>query len=306
VNCAAAKPSPLYSVGTPDVHHDSMSRSVERSRNGPTKFSPPHWRRTMCEPFLTASAKAFYHPMFPVVAGVDRSGIVSVKSNGGADASRAKPPRVSPRTPVYQFARNRLESVGDRLAASGALWRPMAPAELPAVEAIAAKVHPAYPEEGAIFAERLHLYPRGCFVLDNKHAILGYVVSHPWKATEPPHLNTLVGTIPVPPGTYYLHDIALLPGVRGLGYGDEIVQWLVREAKLVGLTTMSLVAVNGTVPFWTRHGFAELRNAALEKVLPSYGAGAAFMVRDLSALGSSVGSSFPAAAGDHRRDLSSG
>ena len=186
------------------------------------------------------------------------------------------------------------------------LWRPMAPADLPAVEAIAAKVHPAYPEEGTIFAERLRLYPRGCFVLDNKHAILGYVVSHPWKATDPPHLNTLVGTIPVPPGTYYLHDIALLPGVRGLGYGDEIVQWLVREAKLVGLATMSLVAVNGTVPFWTRHGFAELRNATLEKVLPSYGAGAAFMVRDLSVLASSVGSSVPAAAGDHRRDFSSG
>ena len=89
-----------------------------------------------------------------------------------------------------------------------------------------------------------------------------------------------MGTIPVPPGTYYLHDIALLPGVRGLGYGDAIVRWLIREAKDAGLATMSLVAVNGTVPFWTRHGFSELRTAEVERVLASYGAEAAFMVRD--------------------------
>ena len=156
----------------------------------------------------------------------------------------------------------------------------MTPGDLPAVEAIAADVHPAYPEDGAIFAERLRLYPRGCFVLDRNGVILAYAVSHPWKSAEPPSLNKLVGAIPSAPGTYYLHDLALLPRIRGQGYGDAAVRRLIGEATNAGLATVSLVAVNGTVPFWTRHGFMVSRHAEVEKVLATYGVDAAFMVRD--------------------------
>ena len=62
-------------------------------------------------------------------------------------------------------------------------WRRMAPADLPAVMEIAAVVHPDYPEDEAVFAERLRLAPSGCHVLaDLAGALLGYLVSHPWPA----------------------------------------------------------------------------------------------------------------------------
>ena len=174
-------------------------------------------------------------------------------------------------------------AAGDRGAAPGAVWRQMTQSDLPAVSSIASEVHPAYPEEGTIFAERLRLYPSGCFVLALQGEIVAYVVSHPWRASNPPSLNTLLVAIPSSPGTYYLHDIALLPGVRGLGYGEAILRRLITEAKDAGLTTMSLVAVNHSAPFWTRYGFAAMHDPAASEVLQSYGADAAFMVRDLSA-----------------------
>ncbi len=160
----------------------------------------------------------------------------------------------------------------------------MKPFDLGAIQSVAAEVHPAYPEEGAVFAERLALYPRGCFVLEQEGKILGYVVSHPWKAYDPPSLNTLIGAIPSPPGTYYLHDIALLSAVRGKGYGDTIFRRLLAEATDVGLTTISLVAVNGTTSLWARYGFSEVADTALGKIIASYGSDAAFMVRNLKQL----------------------
>ncbi|MFJ5368420.1 GNAT family N-acetyltransferase, partial [Bosea sp. CER48] len=60
-------------------------------------------------------------------------------------------------------------------------WRRMAPADLPAVMRIAAVVHPSYPEDEAVFAERLQLAAEGCHVLaGDGDELLGYLVSHPW------------------------------------------------------------------------------------------------------------------------------
>ena len=160
----------------------------------------------------------------------------------------------------------------------------MLPSDLPEVDSIAAEVHPAHPEEIAVPAERLRLYPSGCFVLDGAGTILGYAVSHPWRAGDPPSLNTLIGAIPSPPETYYLHDVALLPAVRGSGYSHDIVRRLVAEATNAGQTTISLVAIRNSVPIWKRHGFEAIHDPARAEKLKSYGAGATLMVKDLCAL----------------------
>jgi hypothetical protein len=52
--------------------------------------------------------------------------------------------------------------------------------DLPAVMATAAQVHPGYPEDEAVFAERLALAPQGCLCLERERPLAGYVVSHPW------------------------------------------------------------------------------------------------------------------------------
>lgn len=151
-------------------------------------------------------------------------------------------------------------------------------ADLPAVGALAAMIHPDYPEDDAVFAERLRLYPQGCRVFAREGGIAAYVVGHPWHG-EPPALNMLLGALPARPSTFYIHDLALAPAVRGTGAASEIVAWLAAHARATGMPSLSLIAVNGSAEFWRRRGFETRHDPALDRKLDSYGADARFMVR---------------------------
>lgn len=153
--------------------------------------------------------------------------------------------------------------------------------DLAAVERIARKVHPAYPEDVAVPAERLRLWPEGCLVLEREGAILGYAVTHPWHARRPPALDMLLGALPLRPDTYYVHDVALLPAARGQGAAGRLVALLERIARTAGLDQMALIAVNGSVPFWQRQGFAVVDLPVLAGKLASYDAAARYMERPL-------------------------
>lgn len=152
----------------------------------------------------------------------------------------------------------------------------MAAGDLGAVSAVAAVVHPAYPESDAVFAERLRLFPAGCLVLEGDGAVLGYAVAHPWVRAAPPALDTLLGALPAGPGAMLLHDLALLPGARGLGAGREAVR---RVAGLAGGLPLALVAVGGTEAFWRRQGFRAVADPALEALLRGYDPRARYMER---------------------------
>ncbi len=154
-------------------------------------------------------------------------------------------------------------------------------ADLSAVSALSATIHQAYPEDDAIFTERLRLYPDGCHVYAAEK-IAAYVVSHPWRAFDAPSLNSLLGELPAAPSTYYIHDLALAPHTRRTGAATWIVSKLADHAIARGLSTMSLVAVNGSAGFWQRQGFVQTDAPALTDKLRSYcDDGAQFMVRNL-------------------------
>jgi ribosomal protein S18 acetylase RimI-like enzyme len=158
-------------------------------------------------------------------------------------------------------------------------WRPLAKDDLPALAEIAALVHPDFPEDDAIFAERLALAPGWCFALVEEKRLYGYVLSHPW-AGPPPKLNTLLGTLPDPATFGYIHDLALLSEARGGGHGTTIVNRLISQAKSCNRGMMALVAVSGSAPFWQRLGFQAVTPPA---PLSSYGPDARYMLRDLIA-----------------------
>lgn len=61
-----------------------------------------------------------------------------------------------------------------------------------------------------------------------------------------------------------------------------MISTLAERAQADGLTTLSLVAVNGSAGFWRKHGFGVVTDAAITAKLLSYGASASFMVRRLS------------------------
>lgn len=162
-------------------------------------------------------------------------------------------------------------------------WRPMRNSDLGRVSAIAASVHPDFPEDDAVFAERLALHPAGCFMLEAADQPAGYLLSHPWRFGQLPALNALLGRLPDAPSTYYLHDVALLPAARGSGAASAIVAALVSHAAGQGLPNLSLVAVNGSQGFWQRHGFSVHADPALADKLASYDADARLMVRVIGA-----------------------
>ena len=158
----------------------------------------------------------------------------------------------------------------------------MTRADTPGLMSIAAVAHPSYPENEAVFAERLFLFPAGCRALVGVDGRLhGYVVSHPWRDATPVPLNTLLAALPPRPTTLYLHDLALLPTARGTGAADEVVRWLIELARGQGLLSASLVSVSGSVGFWERHGF-KASGAVASGDLQGYGDDAVFMVRLLA------------------------
>jgi ribosomal protein S18 acetylase RimI-like enzyme len=152
--------------------------------------------------------------------------------------------------------------------------------DLPALLTVADIVHPAYPEDPAVFVERLELYPEGCLVLEQGGKAMGYVVSHPGTYGAPPRLNSLLGALPAKPTTYYIHDIALLPEMRGTGAASMVVGQLVEHAVRHGFPGITLTAVNDSRDFWERRGFHAVDVAGLAESLSSYDHAAIFMARD--------------------------
>lgn len=165
------------------------------------------------------------------------------------------------------------------MPSANASWRQMLEADLEAVNAIADRVHVDYPEDAAVFRERLSLYPAGAFVLDSADGVaLGYALTHPWHFMKPPELDVLLGALPDLPSTYYIHDIAIVPEGRGAGAATEIVRQILAHARESGAPNVSLVAVNKSGAFWARHGFLVVSDPSLDEKLKSYDEDARFMV----------------------------
>jgi hypothetical protein len=159
-------------------------------------------------------------------------------------------------------------------------WRAMAAADLGSVHALSMAVHPDHPERAAVLAEKLARFPRGCFVLTDGQGIAGYCFSHPWRRGEIPALDTMLGGLPAPPTTYFVHDLTIGERLRGSGAGRAAVPLIVATAQATALTHLSLVAVNNRGPFWQAAGFARSADEAMQRAATAkYGAGAMAMER---------------------------
>ena len=161
--------------------------------------------------------------------------------------------------------------------AQEALWRAMQFSDLDAVMKVADQVHEDLPEERAIFEERLKLYPQGCLVLElSGQEIAGYAISHPIAPANPPALNQKLGALPAKAQDYYIHDVALLPKLRGSGLARQGIEALLQHAQRY--SKVALISVYGTSPFWERFGFKPSAEDMGKKLAP-YGEGAVYMAR---------------------------
>jgi ribosomal protein S18 acetylase RimI-like enzyme len=163
----------------------------------------------------------------------------------------------------------------------GVAWRGLTGYDLPAVEEIAAAVHPAFPESAEVLAEKQSLYHNGAYLLEVNERPAGYVLSHPWRLDDLPPLDRLLGALPPEPDTYYIHDIALLPVARRIGAATFILEALAKHAAAHGFPSVSLVAVNGSVGFWEKRGFAVEERSEFDAKLATYEPSARLMLRRL-------------------------
>lgn len=110
---------------------------------------------------------------------------------------------------------------------------------------------------------------------------LAYAVSLPVCEATLPALDAPHCERPASPTLLYLHDMAVAPEARSLGLASRLLARLADSARVLGLTQMALVAVQGSVPYWQRQGFAEPAALAppLQAKLASFGADARFLVQ---------------------------
>jgi GNAT superfamily N-acetyltransferase len=163
------------------------------------------------------------------------------------------------------------------------VWRPMRPADLPAVVAVADVVHLDYPERPEVMAERLSLFPQGCLCAGLAgDGIVGYAIMHPGRIGRPPALDALLGSLPDHADCLYIHDVAILDVARSAGLGARLIDVAVELASQSALNALALTAVNGSVQYWERQGFSTLPpDETLAAKLRSYSADAAYMLRRL-------------------------
>lgn len=154
-----------------------------------------------------------------------------------------------------------------------AQWRPMLETDLDAVMAIADAVHADHPEDRAVFADRLTLFPQGCRLLAKGCRALGYAVAHPIRMGRPAALNAVLERLAPDADCLHLHDLALLPEARGSRFPAAFVATAMRGSKFPHL---SLIAIDGLEPYWRRFGFAP--SPADHRVLATYDAHAVYMI----------------------------
>jgi GNAT superfamily N-acetyltransferase len=142
-------------------------------------------------------------------------------------------------------------------------------------------IHVELPESPEVFEEKLRLFPTGCFVLTEHTRVVGYSFCHPWRLRSIPPLNQLLVRLPASPDCVLIHDVAVLPEVRGQGSTAVLVGSIETIAKRLDISHLALVSVYNTRAFWARFGFEEFADSALAEKLAAYGATARYMMRGL-------------------------
>ncbi len=161
-------------------------------------------------------------------------------------------------------------------------WRRAGDADLDAILDVQARVHTIAAESRAVFASKREAFPAGTLVLDRAGTVLGYGIFHPWMSDHVPALHALPFRPPERPDCLFIHDVALLPPARGGGAARALVALARQEARGLGLGRLALVSVYGTVPVWSRCGFAvRAAPAGGAGDLAPYGDTARYMVSDI-------------------------
>jgi ribosomal protein S18 acetylase RimI-like enzyme len=161
-------------------------------------------------------------------------------------------------------------------------WRPARLGDAAEIARLSTVHLGLYAEGIEVFDERIRLAPSGCYVLDGKAGLIGYMFSHPWTRHRPPALHEMLGEIPREADCWYIHDVAVDAAGRGGGQVRAIIDRVLRVAADAGYRVAMLVAVSGADGYWRKLGFEDATTEALRRKLKDYGDDAVYMERALS------------------------
>jgi ribosomal protein S18 acetylase RimI-like enzyme len=161
------------------------------------------------------------------------------------------------------------------------VWRPASASDLDAISRIAGAIHLDLPESPEVFAEKLSLFPKGCFALVWHEEVVGYGLSHSWMLNSIPPLDTFLKYMPSHANCLYIHDVAVLPKARGHGSAGLYLELMVERARKIEFDFLALVSVYHTHSFWAKYGFEITSAPLLSAKLQSYGPTAKYMTRNL-------------------------
>lgn len=157
--------------------------------------------------------------------------------------------------------------------------------DLGAVLAVQQTCYPqAYHEPEAAFGAKLAGAPDCSWVAEDPQAgVQAYLVCLPVDVDSFPALHAPHWQRPRQADWLYLHDLAVSRVLQGVGVGHLLVEQACSQARALRVGGLALVAVQGSVPYWQRHGFAptEPRHPALSAKLASFGDDACFMTQVL-------------------------
>jgi ribosomal protein S18 acetylase RimI-like enzyme len=158
--------------------------------------------------------------------------------------------------------------------------REMTPADLPEILTIQNSCFkPQFLETISIFAEKLSLFPSGCFVANNGSKCTGYLFSHPWPAGQSAPLNKSLYPLPTGCDSLYLHDCAVHPDAQGCGLAKKLINKVIETAVAIGANSIQLVSVQHSEVFWKHFGFDIVNKESPQKTrnLTTYGSDAVLM-----------------------------
>lgn len=138
-------------------------------------------------------------------------------------------------------------------------------------------------ESPQVFARKLQLAPDFCWVAQQVDQVLGYLFSHPWINHLPPALHTPLELLPSSADTWFVHDMAILPGARGMGLASRLYQMAQKTAHDYQLQDSLLVAMPGVDAFWSNHGYQKITELSHQQQLKlaQYGPGSQLMCRKM-------------------------
>lgn len=137
-------------------------------------------------------------------------------------------------------------------------------------------------EERNVLLNKLRLYSAGCWVCIVGSKVAGYLFSFPGEYSNPPALNSELDKLPESPNCYFVHDLAVRKAHQRNHIGSLLANKAIEIALEGRFQDISLIAVQQSSSFWSRHGF-EAGNMSLELAtkLSTYGKDATYMHKSL-------------------------